>query len=73
MDDTEMAEQPQPQPTVAQLMAELARLNNRLNQQQAAASPAIPDRFQKRPRPVLPDLEPFSGNRSMYCYVALLY
>ena len=66
MDDTEMAEQPQPQPTVAQLMAELARLNNRLNQQQAAASPAIPDRFQKRPRPVLPDPEPFSGNRPMY-------
>ena len=67
MDDTEMAEQQQQQPTVAQVMAELARVNARLDQQQGGDAAAALPRPQKRPRPVLPDPETFNGtNRAMY-------
>ena len=51
----------------AQLMAELARVNLRLDQQQGGASADAPHRSPKRPRPVLPDPETFDGiNRAMY-------
>ena len=50
MDDTDMADQQQRQPSVAQLMAELARVNLRLDQQQGGASADAPHRSPKRPR-----------------------
>ena len=58
--------QSQQPPTVEQLMAELSRINARLNEQQTTGVTTLPN-LQKRPRPILLDPEAFDGsNRTLY-------